>query len=223
MRASSFPVDFTAFGARSLAPPAALYLGRARGYMFGGKLYGVPHELSDYVMWVNTAALKAAGLGPNGYPHTWEQMAAIGKKLTTVVGGKTVKEAIALPFNFPAAEYLVLDAMARQAGGSLFSADGTKALLNTPPVIKAVTTLASRSSPMASRSALNGPTAGADRTLFGNGVAQMMLTGGTCTAACCRPPIQRSTPLPSRCPIRALPPDQIVPGIWRLRPRSGFP
>ncbi len=131
-------------------------------------------------MWVNTASLKAAGLSADQYPRTWEQLAAMGKKLTKVVGGKTIKEAIALPFNFPAAEYLVLDAMARQAGGSLFSADGKKANLTSPAVIKAVTTLANLVQPdKISDPALNGPTAGADRTLFINGVAAMMLTGGT--------------------------------------------
>jgi ABC-type glycerol-3-phosphate transport system substrate-binding protein len=47
-------------------------------------------------------------------------------------------------------------------------------------VIKAVTALASIVQPdQISDPALNGPTAGADRTLFGNGVAAMMLTGGT--------------------------------------------
>jgi ABC-type glycerol-3-phosphate transport system substrate-binding protein len=154
--------------------------GALDGYMFNGKLYGLPHELSDYVMWMNSAAFKAAGLGANQYPKTWEQMAVIGKKLTTIVGGKTVKEAIALPFNFPIVEFLVLDAMARQAGGSLISADGKTAYLNTPPVIKAVTALANLVEPAkVSDPALNGPTAGADRTLFGTGVAAMMLTGGT--------------------------------------------
>jgi multiple sugar transport system substrate-binding protein len=175
------PVDLAAVGATSLAQLEQRYIpGALDGYTFGGKLYALPDELSDYVMWVNAQSLKAAGLSANGYPRTWEQMAAVGKKLTKVVGGKTIKEAIALPFNFPVGEFLVLDALARQAGGSLFSADGKKAYLDSPAVVKAVTALASLVQPdKISDPALNGPTAGADRTLFGNGVAAMMLTGGT--------------------------------------------
>jgi ABC-type glycerol-3-phosphate transport system substrate-binding protein len=95
-------------------------------------------------------------------------------------GGKVVQEAIALPFNFPGAEFLVLDAMVRQAGGQLFSSDGRHAYLTSKAVLKAVNTLAAfAQTDKITDPALNGTTAGADRPLFQNGVAAMMVTGGS--------------------------------------------
>lgn len=175
------PIDFSAVGASSLAQLEKQYIPNAlSGYTFGGKLYALPHELSDYVMWINARQFKAAHLSTDDYPHTWEQMAAIGKKLTVTRSGKTVQEGLALPFNFPPVEFFVLDAMARQAGGSLFSADGRHAYLDSPAVVKAVTTLSSFVRPdMISDPALNGTTAGAERTLFATGVASMIVDAGT--------------------------------------------
>ena len=95
-------------------------------------------------------------------------------------GDQVTQEAIALPLNFPGAQFLVLDAMVRQAGGQLFSDDGREANLTSDPVLKAVTTLAGFvQTDKITDPALNGTTAGADRDLFENGVAAMMLTGGS--------------------------------------------
>jgi multiple sugar transport system substrate-binding protein len=173
------PVDLGAVGASSLAQLQSRYIAHAlSGYIFNGRLYALPHELSDYVMWVNTQMLARAHI--DQHPHTWEQMVTLGKKLMIRRAGKVVQEAITLPFNFPAAQFLVLDAMVRQAGGQLFSSDGRHAYLTSKAVLKAVSTLAA----FAQRDkitdpALNGTTAGADRSLFQNGVAAMMVTGGS--------------------------------------------
>jgi len=94
--------------------------------------------------------------------------------------GKIVQEAIALPQHFPGGQILVFDAMVRQAGGQLFSDDGKKSYLTSDPAVKAATMLASMTkNKTATDPALNGTTSGSDRTLFQNGVAAMMLTGGS--------------------------------------------
>jgi ABC-type glycerol-3-phosphate transport system substrate-binding protein len=172
------PVDLSAVGVASLEDLESLYLTNAlSGYMFDGQLYALPSELSDYVMWVNTQMLETAGVE---YPRTWEEMSTIGQELMIRSGDQVTQEAIALPFSFPGAQFLVLDAMARQAGGQLFSDDGTEAFLTSDPVVKAVTTLAGFvQTDKITDPALNGTTAGADRDLFLNGVAAMMLTGGS--------------------------------------------
>jgi multiple sugar transport system substrate-binding protein len=172
------PVDLSAVGVSSMDDLENRYIPNAlSGYLFDGQLYALPSELSDYVMWVNTAMLDKAGVE---IPRTWEELSTTGQKLMIRSGDQVTQEAIALPFTFPGAQYLVLDAMARQAGGQLFSDDGTEANLTSDATLKAITTLAGFvQTDKITDPALNGTTAGADRDLFTNGVAAMMLTGGS--------------------------------------------
>jgi multiple sugar transport system substrate-binding protein len=172
------PVDLSAAGAASLEELEARYLPNAlSGYVFDGQLYALPLELSNYVMWVNTQMLETAGVE---YPRTWEEMSTIGQELMIRESDQVIQEAIALPLSFPGAQFLVLDAMVRQAGGELFSDDGRQANLTSDAVLKAVSTLAGFvHTDKITDPALNGTTSGADRDLFLNGVAAMMLTGGS--------------------------------------------
>ena len=172
------PVDLSAVGVASLEELESRYLPNAlSGYIFDGELFALPSELSNYVMWVNTQMLETAGVE---VPRTWEEMSTIGQELMIRSGDQVTQEAIALPLNFPGAQFLVIDAMVRQAGGQLFSDDGREANLTSEPVLKAVTTLAGFvQTDKITDPALNGTTAGGDRDLFLNGVAAMMLTGGS--------------------------------------------
>lgn len=172
------PVDFAAVGVASLEELEARYVpGALSGYIYDDQLYAVPSELSDYVMWVNSAMLEEAGVEA---PKTWEELSAIGPKLMKYNGDSVVQEAIALPLSFPGAQFIVIDAMVRQAGGLLFSEDGREANLTSEAALKAVSTLADFVlKDKITDPALNGTTAGADRDLFLNGVAAMMLTGGS--------------------------------------------
>jgi multiple sugar transport system substrate-binding protein len=107
-------------------------------------------------------------------------LSTVGQKLMIRSGDQVTQEAIALPLNFPGAQFLVFDAMVRQAGGTLFSDDGREAFLTSDPVMKAVSTLAGFvQTDKITDPALNGTTADADRNLFQTGVAAMMLTGGS--------------------------------------------
>lgn len=172
------PVDFEAVGVASLDELASRYVpGALSGYIYDEQLYAVPSELSDYVMWVNTRMLEEAGVEA---PKTWEELSAIGPKLMKREGDAVTQEAIALPLSFPAAQFIVIDAMVRQAGGLLFSEDGREANLTSDAAVKAVTTLAGFVlTDKITDPGLNGTTAGADRDLFLNGVAAIMLTGGS--------------------------------------------
>jgi multiple sugar transport system substrate-binding protein len=172
------PIDLNAVGAASLEELESRYLPNAlSGYVFDGSLYALPSELSNYVMWVNTQMLETAGVE---VPRTWEEMSTIGQELMIRSGDQVTQEAIALPLNFPGAQFLVIDAMVRQAGGQLFSDDGREANLTSDPVMKAVTTLAGFvQTDKITDPALSGTTAGGDRDLFLNGVAAMMVTGGS--------------------------------------------
>jgi multiple sugar transport system substrate-binding protein len=172
------PVDLSAVGVSSLEELQGHFIPNAlSGYIFDGKLFALPHELSDYVMWVNTQMFEKAGVD---YPRTWEEVGTVGQKLMVRSSGQVTQEAIALPFGFPGAQILVFDAMVRQAGGQLFSDDGRQAFLTSDPVMKAMSTLAGFvQKDKITDPALNGTTTTADRDLFQNGVAAMMLTGGS--------------------------------------------
>src|SRR5690606_7039550 len=78
------------------------------------------------------------------------------------------------------AQFLLLDAVSRQAGGQLFSDDGREEFLTSEPVLKAVQTFADLVNvSKVTDPAISGTTAGSDRDLFLNGVSAMMLTGGS--------------------------------------------
>lgn len=173
------PVDLEAVGVASLEELEGRYIPNAlSGYVFDGNLYGLPSELSNYVMWVNTRMLEEGGV--EQAPLTWEEMAEVGPSLVIQSSGAVTQEALALPFSFPGAQFLLLDAVARQAGGQLFSDDGREEFLTSEPVLRAVQTFADFVEvSQITDPALSGTTTGADRDLFLNGVTAMMFTGGS--------------------------------------------
>lgn len=173
------PIDFEAVGVGSLEELEERYIPNAlSGYIYDGNLYGLPSELSNYVMWANTRMLEEGGV--EQAPRTWEELAEVGPNLVIENSGAITQEAIALPFNFPGAQFLLLDAVSRQAGGQLFSDDGREEFLTSEPVLKAVQTFADLVNvSKVTDPAISGTTAGSDRDLFLNGVTAMMLTGGS--------------------------------------------
>lgn len=176
------PVDVKAFGVSNRAAFDARYLPSVvNGFTFGGTVYGVPHEVSNFAFWINTAMFKAAGLNPTtNFPRTWDDVARLGQKLTIRKNGKIVREGLSLPMYNVVRNTLVLDFMTRQAGGKLFSDDGKKAYLNSPAAIKALQTWASFVHVNRINDPALGPTASTDNLdLFGNGTAAMTNVGGS--------------------------------------------
>jgi multiple sugar transport system substrate-binding protein len=176
------PVDFKAFGVGNAAGFATRYLpSTVQGYSFGGKVYGVPHEVSNFAFWINAAKFRAAGLDPvKGFPRTWDQVIRLGQKLTIRKNRKTVQEGISLPLYNALRDTLVLDALTRQAGGLLFSPNGTKAYLTSPAAIKALGLWGDLVHKYKINDPALGPTASTDNlTLFENGTAAMTNVGGS--------------------------------------------
>ena len=61
----------------------AQYLTGFDGIRFGGRIYGVPTEVSNWVCYANNALWKEAGLDPGkDFPKTWEALPAVMEKLT---------------------------------------------------------------------------------------------------------------------------------------------
>lgn len=174
------PVDFKAFGLKNGKKDllANFLPSVVNGFSAGNTVYGIPHEVSNHIFWINTDYFKAAGLDPNkDYPKTYEDVIRVGKLLQNLPTGP--KEAIALPQYNAIRETLTLQMMARQAGGSLFSKNGKIAQLNSAPVVKALQMWGDLINVNKLNDPSLGPTASSyPEDLFGAGTAAMNNTGG---------------------------------------------
>ncbi len=172
------PVDYAAVGYKSQAALLNTYVSGAAGaYQLNGKLYGIPEELSNYGNWVIPGDFKAAGLP---VPTTWSQVCADGPKMLKTTGGKVVQEEVALPTNLAEAQAIFFDAVSREYGSSDFNLVGTKSYLTSKPAIAAATMLQNLVYKChAAVPSLNSSQQGADRYVYWNGNAAMMLTAGT--------------------------------------------
>ncbi|HEX6478786.1 MAG TPA: ABC transporter substrate-binding protein [Ktedonobacteraceae bacterium] len=174
------PLDYPSFGVNNEQAFAAQYLPSiVNGFSYKGVVYGVPHEISSYVFWINTAQFQAAGLNPvKDFPKTWQDVAAVGAKLTIREQGRTRQEGFAPTLYNGPTDLINLDAMTHQAGGSLFSEDGKSATVNSPAAVKALQTW----SDFAHVQKIYDPSltlASGGIDLFGNGTAAMTNYGGT--------------------------------------------
>ncbi len=65
---------------------------QVRGYYtIGGKLYSMPFNSSNPVIYYNKTLFKKAGLDPNNPPTTWEEFEKVARKLTIKKDGKTIQ------------------------------------------------------------------------------------------------------------------------------------
>ncbi len=97
-------------------------------FTFGGKFYCAPKDFSTLALFINTADWQAAGLTDADVPTTWDQLAAVAKKLT-VAGhvGLTMSP-----------QYERLGAFMAQAGGSLTDAGQTRATADSTQNVDAL-------------------------------------------------------------------------------------
>jgi ABC-type glycerol-3-phosphate transport system substrate-binding protein len=172
------PVDFAAIGYKSQSAFLNTYLpGSAAAYVLNGTLYGIPEEVSNYGAWVIPGDFTAAGVP---VPTTWDQVCADGPKLLKMSGNKIVQEEVALPTNLSEAQAIFFDAVSREYGSSDFNLIGTKSYLTSPSVVAAATMLQNLVYKChAAVPSLNSSAQGADRTIYWDGNAAMMLTAGT--------------------------------------------
>ncbi len=96
-------------------------------YTYKGHLYAAPKDFSTLGLVINTASWKSAGLNAKNYPKTWDQLAAVAKKLTRngQVGLCT------------GAEFHRLGVFMIQNGGWLVSKNGKKATVNSGANVQA--------------------------------------------------------------------------------------
>src|SRR5437867_2405695 len=137
-------IDYSAIG---VASPDALidqyaWKGVLDGWKWKGKYYGIPNEVSNYCTHINPKLYKAASLDPEkDWPKTWEDMVAVGQKLTKREGDKLAQRSWDFDYKSAIRWILYLGGMAYQLGGPIMSPDGTEAYFNKPHTVQALTWL----------------------------------------------------------------------------------
>ncbi len=135
--ASRRPPDIVDVGAEAFAGYAArgtllaygdklgavtdFYPALVQQFTYQGKLYCAPRDLTTLALVVNTDDWTAAGLTDAALPTTWDQLAADAKKLTTAGRVGLVVDA----------KYDRLGVFMAQAGGTMVSADGKTATVDS--------------------------------------------------------------------------------------------
>jgi multiple sugar transport system substrate-binding protein len=129
------PVDLKAIGYSSYKALQNDYLPVTfNGALFEGKIYGLPQQISNYGIYINNKYYREVGLDPaRDYPKTWERMVEVAEKLT-IREGQVIRRR---GFDFRYPQYLIFWApMAKQLGGTILSADGKSATVDSAAWVK---------------------------------------------------------------------------------------
>ncbi|MGD1822126.1 MAG: extracellular solute-binding protein [Pleomorphochaeta sp.] len=122
------PVNYEALGYKDAEDLKAHYIdGMLDPVTYDGEIYGIPFEGLSWCLYINKNVFKDAGLNPDtDYPKTWEEMVEVSEKLVKRDGH--IIERRGFDFRYP--YYLeILVPMVEQLGGSLFSEDGSEAIV----------------------------------------------------------------------------------------------
>ncbi|OJV80366.1 MAG: ABC transporter substrate-binding protein [Cellulomonas sp. 73-92] len=141
-------------------------------FTYKGKLYCAPKDFSTLALVINTDDWTAAGLTDADIPTTWDQLAADAKKLTG--NGR-----VGLAFN---GEYARIGVFLAQAGGTMVSADGKTATVDSSANVAALTYVQThlKDGTFAYASTVG---AGWGGEAFGTGKAAMTIEGNWITGA----------------------------------------
>ena len=128
------PVDPAAVGAADVDEIYARFLeGTLDAVTFEGQLYGMPLEVTNWVIFINKNVFEDAGLDAEvDYPKTWEEMMEVSEKL--VIRDGEILQRRGFDFRYPwYFEFLV--PMVEQLGGALVGEDG-EAIVNDEAWLK---------------------------------------------------------------------------------------
>jgi multiple sugar transport system substrate-binding protein len=175
------PIIPAAFGKSSIDEVLKMWtpgaLETCGGY-WDGKYYGIPEQLSDYVLWINTAFMKEAGLNPDkDMPKTWADFVTVTKKMVKTQDGVIVRNGFMCNSKEGLFSFLVLLAMMEQLGldwgtekGFIASMDQTDTLVRGLKTYTDFVTTDKIWDPALTSN---------DREGFGTGKSATFLTGGT--------------------------------------------
>jgi sn-glycerol 3-phosphate transport system substrate-binding protein len=102
-----------------------------------GKSWGVPFQRSTIVMYWNKEAFKEAGLDPEKAPQNWDEMVAMGMKLTKRdASGNVAQWGVQIPTSgFP---YWLFQGLTTENDAMLANAAGTEVYFDKPGVVEAL-------------------------------------------------------------------------------------
>lgn len=101
-------------------------------------LWAIPFQRSTAVMYWNKTAFKEAGLDPEKYPTTWDEMVEYGKKVVKKDStGRVVRWGVGIPGNVGSSSWL-FGALANQNGGVLMNDAGNQTFLTNKPIVEAL-------------------------------------------------------------------------------------
>ncbi len=103
----------------------------------GGKTWGVPFQRSTIVMYWNKELFKEAGLDPDKAPQNWDELVAMGKKLTkTDASGNVSTWGVKIPSSgFP---YWLFQGLTTPNDAILMNEAGTETYFDKPGSIEAL-------------------------------------------------------------------------------------
>ena len=103
----------------------------------GGKSWGVPFQRSTIVMYWNKEAFKEAGLDPEKAPQNWDEMVAMGMKLTKRdASGNVTQWGVQIPTSgFP---YWLFQGLTTENDAMLANPAGTEVYFDKPDVVEAL-------------------------------------------------------------------------------------
>lgn len=103
-----------------------------------GKLWSAPFQRSTAVLYWNKKAFAEAGLDPEKYPTTWDEMVQYGKAVTKKdASGQVTRWGVGIPGNVGSSQWL-FGALVAQNGGRLVNDEGTETYLTDPKVVEAL-------------------------------------------------------------------------------------
>lgn len=127
-------------GYKSLEDMKAAYLpGALDGWMYEGKLYGIPFSSSTFSLYLRMKDFREAGLDPDkDYPRTWDDLLRLGQKLVKRdASGRITHEGFDFAMHSSTWTMWQMEPMIRQFGGSVLDASGKKCVANSPAGVKA--------------------------------------------------------------------------------------
>ena len=102
-----------------------------------GKLWSVPFQRSTAIAYYNKAAFADAGLDPEKFPRTWDEMADAAAKLTKRNGSRVSRWGFKLASDVGNAQW-TFGALANQAGHQLMNEAGTEVYFHDPKAVAAM-------------------------------------------------------------------------------------
>ncbi|MDH0911149.1 ABC transporter substrate-binding protein [Rhizobium pusense] len=115
---------------------AGYHEGMRQAGAVNGKVYGLPFAISLPIVYYNMDLVKKAGLDENSLPKTWDEIAALGKKIKDQGQADGVETEWAITGNW------LWQALVFANGGTMLNADETKVAFTDDAGKKALSTLA---------------------------------------------------------------------------------